>query len=76
MNGRRRIVTAALCGAVGLALLAGVGTAAHKAGPVTLTVGFGQDVDTFLPATGVLVIDYEVWNLQYATLTDKAADDF
>ena len=76
MNGRRRIVTAALCGAVGLALLAGVGTAAHKANPVTLTVGFGQDVDTFLPATGVLVIDYEVWNLQYATLTDKAAGDF
>ncbi len=76
MNGRRRIVTAALIGAVGLALLAGVGTAAHKASPLTLTVGFGQDVDTFLPATGVLVIDYEVWNLQYATLTDKAAGDF
>ncbi len=76
MSGRRRIVTAALCGAVGLALLAGVGAAAHRANPVTLTVGFGQDVDTFLPATGVLVIDYEVWNLQYATLTDKAAGDF
>ncbi len=76
MTGRRRIVTAALCGAVGLALLAGVGSAAHKANPVTLTVGFGQDVDTFLPATGVLVIDYEIWNLQYATLTDKAAGDF
>ena len=43
---------------------------------MTLTIGFGQDVDTFLPATGVLVIDYEVWNIQYATLTDKAASDF
>ena len=76
MNGKRRIVTAAAIGAVGLALLAGAGTAAHKAGPVTLTIGFGQDVDTFLPAMGVLVIDYEVWNIQYATLTDKAAGDF
>jgi peptide/nickel transport system substrate-binding protein len=76
VNGKRRIVTAAAIGAVGLALLAGVGTAARKAGAVTLTVGFGQDVDTFLPATGVLVIDYEVWNIQYATLTDKAAGDF
>ena len=27
-------------------------------------------------AVGYLVPDYEVWNLQYATLTDKAADDF
>ena len=25
---------------------------------------------------GALVIDYEIWNLQYATLTDKAAKDF
>ena len=69
-------MAAAVIGALGLALLAGAGTAARKAGPVTLTVGFGQDVDTFLPATGVLVIDYEVWNIQYATLTDKAASDF
>ena len=69
-------MTAVLIGAVGLALVAGVGTAAHKAGPVTLTVGFGQDVDTFLPAMGELVIDYEIWNIQYATLTDKAAGDF
>ena len=76
MNGRRRIVTAALCGAVGLALLAGVGSAAHSAGQVTLTVGFSKDVDTFNPAVGALVIDYEVWNVQYATLTDKAAADF
>jgi peptide/nickel transport system substrate-binding protein len=76
VDGRRRFLTAALVGALGVALLAGAGAAAEKAGPVTLTVGFGQDVDTFNPAVGVLVIDYEVWNLQYATLTDKAASDF
>jgi peptide/nickel transport system substrate-binding protein len=69
-------VAAALIGAAGLALLAGVGSAAENAGPVTLTIGFGQDVDTFNPAVGPLVIDYEAWNLQYATLTDKAAKDF
>ena len=45
-------MAAAVIGALGLALLAGAGTAARKAGPVTLTVGFGQDVDTFLPADG------------------------
>ena len=76
MNGRRQIMAAWVTAVVGLALLTGVGAAAHKAGPVTLTVGFGQDVDTFNPAVGPLVIDYEAWNLQYATLTDKAASDF
>ena len=76
MKGTWRIVlVAAVTGAVGLALLAGVGTAA-KRGTVTLTVGFGQDVDTLNPAVGALVIDYEIWNIQYATLTDKAANDF
>jgi peptide/nickel transport system substrate-binding protein len=76
VDGRRRILTAALIGAVGLALLTGVGSAARKAGPVTLTVGLTQDIDTLNPAIGVLVPDYDVWNLQYATLTDKAANDF
>ena len=35
-----------------------------------------NDYDTLNPLQGVEVPDYEVWNLQYATLTDKAADDF
>ena len=35
-----------------------------------------QDIDSINPLVGALVIDYEIWNLQYATLTDKAADDF
>jgi peptide/nickel transport system substrate-binding protein len=42
----------------------------------TLTVGLTQDMDSPNVTVGVLVADYEVWNLQYATLTDKAADDF
>ena len=35
-----------------MALLAGAGRRPDEAGPVTLTVGFGQDVDTFNPAIG------------------------
>jgi peptide/nickel transport system substrate-binding protein len=44
--------------------------------PVTLTVGLLQDIDSLNPTAGALVSAYEVWNMQYATLTDKAADDF
>ena len=66
----------AAVGVVGLALVAGAGTAAGKAGKVTFNVGLTQDIDTLNTAIGVLVPDYDVWNLQYATLTDKAANDF
>jgi peptide/nickel transport system substrate-binding protein len=68
-------VVAASLGAIGIALLASAGSAAGKA-TVTLTVGDIQDVDTLNPAVGALVIDYEVWNMQYPTLTKKAASDF
>jgi peptide/nickel transport system substrate-binding protein len=44
--------------------------------PVTLTVGLLQDLDSPNVTAGYLVSSYEVWNLQYATLTDKAAADF
>lgn len=43
---------------------------------VVFTVGFPGDFDTLNPLMGVEVPDYEVWNVQYATLTDKAAADF
>jgi peptide/nickel transport system substrate-binding protein len=43
---------------------------------VVLTVGIPETYDSFNPVVGVEVPDYDVWNLQYATLTDKAADDF
>ncbi len=43
---------------------------------VTLTVGLLQDVDSPNVTVGYTVAAYELWNLQYATLTDKAADDF
>ena len=43
---------------------------------VTLTVGLLQDLDSPNVTAGFLVSSFELWNLQYATLTDKAADDF
>lgn len=43
---------------------------------VTLTIGLQQDLDSANVTQGYLVSSYELYNLQYATLTDKAADDF
>ncbi|MGH3135358.1 MAG: ABC transporter substrate-binding protein [Gaiellaceae bacterium] len=43
---------------------------------VVLTVGIPETYDSFNPMVGVEVPDFDVWNMQYATLTDKAADDF
>jgi peptide/nickel transport system substrate-binding protein len=50
--------------------------ASSGAAPITLTVGLMQDIDSLNPTAGYLVSAYETWNMQYATLTDKAADDF
>jgi peptide/nickel transport system substrate-binding protein len=63
-----------------LAVVAALGVAAAATAQsdekIVLTVGLNDDVDTFNPITGVEVPDYDAWNLNYATLTDKAADDF
>ena len=76
MGQRRRM----MAGAVGVLAVAAVGWAlpAHATvdAPVTLTVGLLQDLDSPNVTAGYLVSSYEVWNLQYATLTDKAAADF
>ena len=64
-----------LTAAVALAAVA-VAVAADGDKKVVLTVGVINDVDTLNPVVGVEVPDYEVWNIQYATLTDKAAADF
>jgi peptide/nickel transport system substrate-binding protein len=39
-------------------------------------VGDPQGIDSMSPLIGVTVAAYEAWNIQYATLTDKAANDF
>jgi peptide/nickel transport system substrate-binding protein len=43
---------------------------------VVLRIGLTQDWDSLNPTAGFLVSEYEIWNLHYATLTDKAAADF
>ncbi len=59
--------------ALGLTAVAGAQSDDEK---IVLTVGLNDDVDTFNPIIGVEVPNYDAWNLNYATLTDKAADDF
>lgn len=62
---------------VTLAALAAVTVAgAQDDEKAVFTIGLINDVDSLNPLVGVEVPDYEVWNVQYATLTDKAADDF
>ncbi len=70
--------------AVGAGIMVAVPLAAGLTGsaaaqddePVTLTIGLQQDLDSPNVTAGFLVSAFELWNLQYATLTDKAADDF
>jgi peptide/nickel transport system substrate-binding protein len=61
---------------VAVAVLGVSGSASAQEDKVVLTIGLTNDVDTLNPVVGVEVPDYEVWNMMYATLTDKAADDF
>ena len=43
---------------------------------LTFTVGQLQDIDSLNVTVGILVIDYEIWNLIWPTLTNMAAKDF
>jgi len=61
---------------MGAAGAAGTVQAGSSESTVTLTVGLTQDVDSPNVTVGYTVAAYELWNLQYATLTDKAAADF
>ena len=65
-------------GAMGAAGQEGDGTttSAPSDEELTLTVGLTQEIDSPNVTVGYTVAAYEVWNLMYATLTDKAADDF
>jgi peptide/nickel transport system substrate-binding protein len=74
---KRLIAGAALVGALGFVpVIATSGIAGADDAPVTLTIGLLQDLSSPNVTVGYLVSDYEVYNLQYPTLTDKAADDF
>ena len=69
----KRLIAAAVLVA---ALSGGIGHRAGAQDEVTLTVGLLQDMSSPNVTLGYLVPEFDVWNLQYATLTDKAADDF
>ncbi len=69
----RRVLVGLL---VAVAVLGVSGSASAQDEKVVLTIGLTNDVDTLNPVVGVEVPDYEVWNMMYATLTDKDADDF
>ncbi len=73
---KRFVATAALAGMVGLASVAVAGGASAQDDTVTMTIGLLQDMSSPNVTVGYLVPEFEVWNLQYASLTDKAADDF
>jgi peptide/nickel transport system substrate-binding protein len=57
---------------VGLAAV----TAQGQGGTVTVDIGDPQGIDSMNPLVGVTASAYEAWNIQYATLTNKAAKDF
>ena len=63
-------VIAAIALALGVVSITGPARAQDKQ---VFSVGTTQDIDSINPLVGALVIDYEIWNLQYATVTDKAA---
>jgi peptide/nickel transport system substrate-binding protein len=69
------VVVTALVVLAALGLTAGA-TAQSDDDRVVLTVGLTQDLDSPNVTVGELVSSYELWNLQFATLTDKAAADF
>jgi peptide/nickel transport system substrate-binding protein len=71
----------ALAGAFTLALVLAGLVAAGAQGQddgkqVVFDVGDPQGIDSMSPLIGVTAAAYEAWNIQYATLTDKAAKDF
>ncbi|MET0687560.1 MAG: ABC transporter substrate-binding protein [Solirubrobacteraceae bacterium] len=62
------------------ALVLGTGgsppAAAQDGGKPILTIGLQQGIDNMNPIRGYTVAAFEAWNMQYATLTDKKAEDF
>ncbi|MGZ8688570.1 MAG: ABC transporter substrate-binding protein, partial [Gaiellaceae bacterium] len=75
LRSTKRILFVLVALLVGLAAVT-VASAAEE-DRVVFTVGFtSTNFDSLNPTVGQLVPDYDVWNLQYATLTDKATADF
>ena len=60
----------------GTAVTADAGTRTSTDDKVTFTVGITQDVDSLNPFTGIVSSAYEIYQLQYETLTDYGVKDF
>ena len=71
----RRLVVLMIAAVVAVSLVP-IASAQEEDDRITLRVGLTQDWEVINPTSGFTVPVYEIWNLQYATLTDKAADDF
>jgi peptide/nickel transport system substrate-binding protein len=71
----RRLIVSMIAAVVAVSLVP-IASAQEEDDQVTLRVGLTQDWEILNPTSGYTVAAYEVWNLHYATLTDKAADDF
>jgi peptide/nickel transport system substrate-binding protein len=71
----RRLIVSMIAAVVAVSLVP-IASAQEEDDQVTLRVGLTQDWEVLNPTSGYTVPAYEVWNLHYATLTDKAADDF
>jgi peptide/nickel transport system substrate-binding protein len=77
VSGGRIAAGVASIGVVAAVGMFATGAAAQEADDlVTLTIGQTQDMDSPNVTAGYLVSSFEMWTLEYATLTDKAADDF
>ena len=72
----RRLIGAGLLVGIASTMVIVPNAAAQDESRITLTVGLIQDLDSPNVTAGYLVSSFELWNLQYATLTDKAAEDF
>ncbi|MEP7046408.1 MAG: hypothetical protein ABI949_07015, partial [Ilumatobacteraceae bacterium] len=69
----RRVLFAVLL--LGGAILVPTTAGATGNKKVTFTVGQLQNVDSLNVTVGGLVIDYEIWNLIWPSLTNMAAKD-
>ena len=70
-------LVAALLAAVGIVVAQGGQPASGQDGKkVVLNIGMQQGIDNMNVVRGVTVAAFEAWNMQFATLTDKAAEDF
>ena len=79
---RGKVIVAVACIAVVVGFTAVAAQSQEDGEPVgggegvVFDVGDPQGIDSMSPLIGVTVAAYEAWNIQYATLTDKAAKDF